>query len=187
MLAAYVLFTLVTIHGLLYVVWIPTFESLSNTLRQVYPVLNPTYLYNEVWPGLRTSLAIWRAGLIATGTVTFVILVIISITTLPSIRSKHFNVFYFTHFLGIVAVIIICLHASTMLYCTAPGLAMWLLDWGMRLYELGDKMDGKLVSLGKGWYRYAETTLLALLRLIELVLQSILTDIVSMAALATPR
>jgi hypothetical protein len=154
MVAAYTLFTFVCVHGLLYVSWIPTFESLSRAFRQVYPVLNPTYLNDEVWPGLRTSLGIWRAGLIATGTLTFIILVIISITTLPFVRSNHFNVFYFTHFLGIIAVVVICLHASTMLYCTAPGLAMWLLDWGMRLYELGDKLDGKLTTLGKGWYLF---------------------------------
>ncbi|MCJ1476012.1 hypothetical protein MMC13_004676 [Lambiella insularis] len=39
-----------------------------------------------------------------------------------------------------------------MFYCAAPGLAMWLLDWGMRLYELRKRLDGKVVSLGSGWY-----------------------------------
>ncbi|MCJ1371147.1 hypothetical protein MMC20_002362, partial [Loxospora ochrophaea] len=39
-----------------------------------------------------------------------------------------------------------------MLYCTAPGLAMWVLDWGMRFYELRQRLDATLSSLGSGWY-----------------------------------
>ncbi|KAI9796650.1 MAG: hypothetical protein M1833_006090 [Piccolia ochrophora] len=29
---------------------------------------------------------------------------------------------------------------------------MWLLDWGMRLYELKERLDGKVSAMGKGWY-----------------------------------
>ncbi|MCJ1414468.1 hypothetical protein MMC32_000794 [Xylographa parallela] len=118
----------------------------------VFPVLNPTYLYNETWPGNTSSLGIWRASLIFTGLTATIIFCLIFVTTLPRIRGKHFNLFYFTHLLSIVAVIVICLHASTMFYCTAPGLIMWLLDWGMRLYELRKKLDGKVIHLGNGWY-----------------------------------
>lgn len=124
MLTAYALFTLVTIHGLLYVSWVPAFNTLSSSLRMVFPVLNPTYLYRETWPGNDSSLGVWRASLIFTGSVTAFIMLLIFITTLPAIRSRHFNLFYFTHLLGIVAIIIICLHASTMFYCTSPGLVM---------------------------------------------------------------
>lgn len=152
MITAYTLFVLVLTHALLYVSWVPVFESLSETLRMVYPVLNPTYLYNETWPGLATSLGIWRSSLIFTGIVTTVIFSLIFATTLPPVRSKHFNVFYFTHLLTIVAVIIICLHASTMFYCTAPGLAMWVLDWGMRIYELRQSLHGNITTYGNGWY-----------------------------------
>jgi hypothetical protein len=152
MVTAYTLFTLVTIHGILYVSWVPTFNALSNSLRMIYPVLNPTYLYRETWPGNSSSLGVWRASLIFTGSVTAFIMLLIFITTLPVIRSRHFNLFYFTHLLGIVAIIIICLHASTMFYCTSPGLMMWLLDWLMRLYELWAPLDGNIKALGKGWY-----------------------------------
>ncbi|KAJ5383011.1 hypothetical protein N7517_000922 [Penicillium concentricum] len=152
MLTAYTLFTLVLVHGFLYVSWVPTFNSLSEKLRTVYPVLNPTYLYHETWPGNLSALGIWRASLIFTGIVSTMIMGLIFITTLPTIRAKHFNLFYFTHLLSIVAVIAICLHASTIFYCVAPGLAMWVLDWGMRLYELRECVPGKVVHLGKGWY-----------------------------------
>ncbi|KAI9881083.1 MAG: hypothetical protein M1830_008241 [Pleopsidium flavum] len=152
MITAYSLFILVLIHGFLYVSWIPVFNALSDRLRMVFPVLNPTYLYHETWPGYSASLGIWRSSLIFTGIVTTVIFCLIFVTTLPPVRSKHFNIFYFTHLLTIVAVVIICLHASTMFYCTSPGLAMWLLDWGMRLYELRQSLYGNITTFGNGWY-----------------------------------
>ena len=155
MLTAYALFALVLIHGLLYVSWIPVFHALSSQLRMVIPVLNPTYLYHETWPGNTTPLGYWRASLIFTGIVSATIMAAIFVTSLPTVRSKHFNLFYFTHLLGIVMVIVICLHASTMFYCTAPGLAMWFLDWGMRLHELRRVIDGEITTIGNGWYWYA--------------------------------
>ena len=155
MLTAYTLFSLVLTHGLLYISWVAVFDSLSGNLRMVIPVLNPTYLYNETWPGNTSSLGVWRASLIFTGITSATIMFIISITTLPVIRSKHFNLFYFTHLLSILMVLIICLHASTMFYCTSPGLVMWLLDWGMRLHELRKVLDGDISSVGNGWYWYA--------------------------------
>ncbi len=157
MITAYTLFSLVLVHGLLYVAWIPVFNGLSKKLREVYPVLNPTYLYHETWPGYATSLGIWRASLIFTGLFTTFIFGLIFITTLPPIRGRHFNLFYFTHLLSIVAVVIICLHASTMFYCTAPGLAMWVLDWGMRLYELRQALYGNITTYGHGWYWYGRS------------------------------
>ncbi|KAJ6002921.1 hypothetical protein N7451_005468 [Penicillium sp. IBT 35674x] len=130
MLAAYTLFILVLIHGFLYVSWVPVFYSLLERLRPVFPVLNPTHLYFQTWPGNSSALGIWTTSLIFTGTISTTIMGLILVTTLPKIRLKHFNLFYFTHLLSILAVIIICLHANTVFYCVAPGLAMWVLDWG---------------------------------------------------------
>ena len=152
MLAAYFLFVLVVIHGLLYISWVPVFNSLSNDLQKAIPVLNPTYLYTETWPGDDSALGIWRASLIFTGLVATLIMAALFVTTLPGVRQKHFNLFYFTHLLSIVMVIVICLHASTLFYCTAPGILMWVLDWGMRVYELRRSLKGNIKALGKGWY-----------------------------------
>lgn len=149
---AYALFALVLLHGLLYVSWVRVFNSLSTSLRMVIPVLNPTYLYHETWPGDKSALGLWRASLIFTGSVSAFTMAVLFVTTLPSVRAKHFNLFYFTHLLSVPMVVIVCLHASTMFYCTAPGLVMWLLDWAMRLHELRRKMNGTLSPLGKGWY-----------------------------------
>ena len=151
-LTAYTLFTLVIIHGLLYLSWVPTFNSLSANLRLIIPVLNPTYLHTQVWPGDVSSIGVWRASLIFSGCFTALIMTVIAATTFPKVRKSHFNLFYFTHLLAIPMVIIICLHASTMFYCTAPGLAMWFLDWMMRLWELRRELEGSISTLGKGWY-----------------------------------
>lgn len=152
MITAYALFIFVVVHGFLYVSWIPVSNALVGTLRQVYPVLNPTYLKDEVWPGSRAPLGIWRASLAFTGLFTTVIMLLIFITTLPHIRRHHFNTFYFTHLVAIAAIIVICLHASTMFYCLAPGLVLWLIDWGMRVYELKQDVEGDITTLGKGYY-----------------------------------
>ena len=152
MIQAYVLFTLVVIHGLIYAAWTVVYYGDPNHIRSIYPILNPTYLYNEVWPGDDTSLGIWRASLVFSGLATTLIMSTIAITTTPVIRRRHFNLFYFTHLLVILAVVIICLHASTMFYCTAPGLAMWILDWGMRIYELSGRLDCTIEALGEGWF-----------------------------------
>lgn len=152
MLSAYTLFTLVLIHAFLYVSWVSFMNSLTAHAKSLIPILNPTYLYHETWPGNKTSLGVWRASLIFTGLFAAVIMLIICITTLPTIRRNHFNVFYFTHLFSILMVVVICLHASTMLYCTAPGLAMWCLDWSMRLNELKSLLPGKISTYGNGWY-----------------------------------
>ena len=154
MTQAYVLFALVIIHGSLYAAWAASYSQNPDIFRQILPLLNPTYLYNEVWPGSTSALGIWRASLIFSGSFSGSIMIVMFLASFPIVRRKHFNLFYFTHLLGIVAVVVVCLHASTMLYCTLPGLLMWLLDWTMRFFELGEKLDGRLTVLGKGWYRY---------------------------------
>lgn len=153
MAMAYVLFGLIIVHASLYAAWAAFYDQSPDRFRHVLPVLNPTYLYNEVWPGNTSGLGIWRASLIFTGIVASLIMTAMFFTSFPVVRRKHFNLFYFTHLLGIVAIAIICLHASTMFYCTIPGLSMWLLDWGMRIFELNEKLDSRLISLGNGWYR----------------------------------
>ena len=157
MTQAYMLFGLVLTHGSLYAAWATLYNQDRDLFRHFLPALNPTYQYNEVWPGNTSALGTWRASLIFTGIISTLIMMAIFLTSFPIVRRKHFNFFYFTHLLGIVAVVIICLHASTMLYCTLPGLSMWLQDWSMRAFELREKLNGRLSTLGNGWYRYDNT------------------------------
>lgn len=153
MTMAYILFASVLIHGVLYAAWVALFDQNRERFRPVFPVLNPTYNYEEVWPGNTSGLGVWRASLIFTGIIASLMMLAMLLTSFKVIRRKHFNLFYFTHLLGIVAVIVICLHASTMLYCTLPGLLMWFLDWSMRVAELKEKLRSRLTDMGNGWYR----------------------------------
>ena len=66
-------------------------------------------------------------------------------------------------------VVIVCLHASTMFYCTAPGLAMWVLDWGMRLYELREELKGGIEAVGRGWYMFVLLSLSSSLSLLHFI------------------
>lgn len=152
MVMAYTLFILVLLHGFLYVSWIPVFNALPQALKHVYPVLNPTYLHTETWPGNTSALGIWRASLPFTGLFTTAVMLMIFLTTLPVVRRHHFNIFYFTHLAVILAVLVICLHASTMFYCTAAGLVLWIVDWAMRVYELWQPVNGSVTAVGKGYY-----------------------------------
>lgn len=154
MTMAYVLFSLVIVHGSLYADWAGIWNQERDRFRPILPILNPTYYYDQTWPGDRSAVGIWRASLVFTGSLAAMIMLIIFLTSFPAIRRRYFNAFYFCHLLGIIAVVIICLHASTMFYCTIPGLSMWLLDWSMRLLELRQKLNSRLRSLGNGWYRY---------------------------------
>ena len=156
MVAGYVLFTLVLLHALLYLLWAMMFNANREAYRYILPVLNPTYYYHEVWPGNNTMLGYWRASLVFTGLTSACIMLLIFFTSLPYVRLRHFNLFYFTHLLLIVAVVVICLHASTMFYCTLPGILMWLLDWSMRVSELSHKLDGQLKTFGNGWFSYVQ-------------------------------
>ncbi|KAL8831933.1 MAG: hypothetical protein Q9191_000573 [Dirinaria sp. TL-2023a] len=45
-----------------------------------------------------------------------------------------------------------------MLYCTAPGLAMWILDWGMRLYELRRVLEGTISSLAHFYIHHGDSS-----------------------------
>lgn len=153
MVLGYILFGLVLIHGALYARWAAIYNSKRDAFRVALPVLNPTYLYHEVWPGNASSDGIWHASLIFTGAASGLLMLVMFFTSLPVVRRTNFNVFYFTHLLGIVALVMICLHASTMFYCALPGLLMWILDWAMRLYELRQKLDCDLRPLGNDWFR----------------------------------
>ena len=117
-LTAYTLFLLVATHGVLYVSWLLVFDALSGPLRNVFPVLNPTYLYDETWPGNTSALGVWRASLVFTGLTAATIMAAIFVTTFPRVRARHFNLFYFTHLTVVIMLIVICLHAVRPTSCT---------------------------------------------------------------------
>ena len=76
MTMAYILFALVLIHGALYADWAAIWNTDRDAFRMILPILNPTYIYEETWPGLRSALGIWKSSLIFTGTLSSLIMVV---------------------------------------------------------------------------------------------------------------
>ena len=93
-----------------------------------------------------------------TGTVLLALMLVVAISSLPALRRRAYNAFYYLH--------IICsslifagagIHSSTNFYFLLPGLLLWLVDWLWRL-SCGDtgllhRVDGTLEDAGSGWYR----------------------------------
>ncbi|KAH8783063.1 hypothetical protein F5883DRAFT_599431 [Diaporthe sp. PMI_573] len=89
----------------------------------------------------------------------FLLRVAIIITLLPALRRKSYNIFYYVHVICSFWVFFaLSVHASTDFYFLLPGLVLWIVDWGWRLFRgasggLGKKVVGTLENAGEGWYR----------------------------------
>lgn len=89
----------------------------------------------------------------------FLLMIAIIITSLPALRRKSYNTFYYVHVIcSFWAFVALSVHASTDFYFLLPGLILWIVDWGWRLFRgtsggLGKKVVGTLENAGEGWYR----------------------------------
>lgn len=101
----------------------------------------------------------WYTQTTYTGAATLVVLLLIVLTALPSVRRRFYNVFYFSHV--IISILILVgagIHASTDIYLLIPGLVLWTVDWAIRLFggEAGGLHKTQVVSVEdarNGWYR----------------------------------
>ena len=90
-----------------------------------------------------------------TGVFSFVLIVVVAVTSLPLIRRKNFNTFYFIHIIFAALILILaCLHASTNFYFLLPGLLLWVSDWVWRLRcLLLVRNEATVENAGNGWTR----------------------------------
>jgi len=90
-----------------------------------------------------------------TGVIGGIALIPMFITALPIIRRWNYNIFYYTHIIGAIAImIVLCLHASTNFYFLLPGLVLWVSDWVWRVsHRLGTGVEAIVEKAGNGWYR----------------------------------
>lgn len=101
----------------------------------------------------------WYYATLPTGMLGFLLMVAIIITSLPALRRKSYNTFYYVHVIcSFWAFVALSVHASTDFYFLLPGLVLWIVDWGWRLFRgtsggLGKKVIGALENAGGGWYR----------------------------------
>ena len=93
-----------------------------------------------------------------TGTVSFLLMVAIVVSSIPALRRKAYNTFYYLHILLSSLIFIgTGVHSSTNFYFMLPGLFLWMVDWAWRLFRgdsgLAKRVDGNLEDAGYGWYR----------------------------------
>ena len=90
--------------------------------------------------------------------IAFLAMLVILITSLPLLRRRSYNTFYYCHvILSALVFILLSWHASTDFYFLLPGLLLWIGDWAWRLLRgmggLRKTVTGKLENAGEGWYR----------------------------------
>lgn len=91
-----------------------------------------------------------------TGAIVGIVMIpILVITALPILRRLSCDMFYFMHItLASLAMILLCLHASTNVYCLLPGLFLWVGDWAWRVsHSLYQQLNIRVSHAGGGWYR----------------------------------
>ncbi|KAH7009741.1 ferric reductase like transmembrane component-domain-containing protein [Ilyonectria destructans] len=107
----------------------------------------------------------WYTYTTYTGAAAIVFMIIITLTALPYIRRRFYNVFYYCHIVTSICIFAAAsIHASTDFYLLLPGLFLWIVDWGLRLFG-GDAqgLHSSLVATGEdagnGWYRISLPTM----------------------------
>merc|ERR1719223_1596306 len=69
------------------------------------------------------------------GFVALALVLIMTVTALPSIRRKRFEVFYYMHHLFILVLVVVCLHYKASIIYLIPGIAIYAVDKLMSLYS----------------------------------------------------
>ncbi|KAH7139604.1 hypothetical protein B0J13DRAFT_586227 [Dactylonectria estremocensis] len=102
----------------------------------------------------------WYTNTTYTGAVALVFMIMITLTALPFVRRRFYNVFYYCHIFTSICIFVgACLHASTDFYLLLPGLFLWVVDWGLRLFGgteakgLHKKVMASGEDAGNNWYR----------------------------------
>lgn len=139
------LFGVTLLHMVVFYTWLVLSRTiLPEEYRPLFDVDNP-YLEAE-------RLSYWQAALLGSGLAGTILLTVLIITSLPSIRLKKYNTFYFTHFLFIPFLFLVCVHASTDFYLALPGLLTWIVDGILRLNDVKPAHDAELVCETGDYY-----------------------------------
>eukprot|EP00667_Euglena_gracilis_P006946 EG_transcript_7003 len=76
----------------------------------------------------------WMYGVVW-GTVSFALMAFITLTSLEPIRRRFFELFYYTHFLGLPAIAFACMHCYAQCYAIIPSLVLYLIDKVIQLWS----------------------------------------------------
>ncbi|KAG6364608.1 hypothetical protein INS49_006210 [Diaporthe citri] len=153
-LIAYLLFAAALAHGAAYYFFVGAYRPALPERKMAFNIDNPTQTIEEAEQGSGWYYATLPAGMIG-----FLLMVTIIITSLPALRRKSYNTFYYVHVIcSFWAFVALSVHASTDFYFLLPGLILWIADWCWRFFRgtsggLGKKVVGTIENAGEGWYR----------------------------------
>ncbi|MCJ1405679.1 hypothetical protein MMC11_008908 [Xylographa trunciseda] len=149
-LLAYALFLGSLVHGIMYYTFVGTSASGSSAVADAFPVDNPTISSAEA--AVRGPISFL---VLPTGVISFAMIMAVTVSSLPALRRRSYNAFYFIHIvLAVMIVILTCLHASTNFYFLLPGIVLGISDWVRRVsHSLKKKSTAVVEDAGSGWYR----------------------------------
>ncbi|KAK5731322.1 hypothetical protein LTR15_001261 [Elasticomyces elasticus] len=147
---AYTLFLGSLVHGVLYYTFVGSIASAPAAVRQDFLVDNPTVTVEEASDKIPLNYLV-----LPTGVISFVLTLVVLITSLPALRRKAYDVFYAIHIICAVGITVLTsLHASTNFYFLLPGLFLWIADWILRVRSSLRKLQHiDVENAGSGWYR----------------------------------
>ncbi|KAM0554805.1 hypothetical protein ACHAPJ_006537 [Fusarium lateritium] len=152
---SYLFSTIVIVHGVSYMLHANDSSRNNDAAREeAFATGNPVLTVRE-----SKQLSGWFSTTYYVGIAAILPVLAILITSLPWIRKRHYNLFYFSHvLLGALVLIASCLHASTNFYLLLPGLSLWIVDWIRRLFfgkasGLANMTPAVLEIAENGWLR----------------------------------
>ncbi|KAI6777458.1 hypothetical protein HG530_001403 [Fusarium avenaceum] len=159
-LISYLFSIAVAAHGITYIVYAADGSSEGDEAKEeAFATGNPAMTLSE--SKQRSS---WFTQTTYTGIAAFLPILAILVTSIPYMRNKHYNFFYYTHVIcGTVIFITSCIHASTNFYLLLPGLLLWIGDWIRRVFfgetnGLSTKTLATIENPGGNWIRISLPT-----------------------------
>ncbi|KAH7196491.1 uncharacterized protein B0J16DRAFT_390408 [Fusarium flagelliforme] len=145
----------VVVHGVAYMLHANDSSRNDDKARHdAFAIGNPALTVAE-----SKQLGGWFSLTYYVGIAAILPVLIILVTSVPWIRRRHYNLFYFSHVtLGTLTIVASCLHASTNFYLLLPGLLLWIVDWIRRIFfgearGLASKTPAVLEVAENGWLR----------------------------------
>ncbi|KAF5668348.1 ferric reductase [Fusarium heterosporum] len=152
---SYLFSLIVVIHGVTYMLHVNDASRSENEARdEAFTTGNPSVTLSE-----SKQRSIWFSITYYVGIAAILPVLIILATSIPWIRRRHYNLFYFSHIiLGALILVASSLHASTNFYFLLPGLFLWIIDWIRRLFfgdasGLVSEVPATLEVAENGWLR----------------------------------
>ncbi|KND05203.1 uncharacterized protein SPPG_00862 [Spizellomyces punctatus DAOM BR117] len=119
----YFVFITTTVH-LIFYVWSAAADPTSTVWNHMFNIPGGSK-NRDTAMALRWGKGNWG---IPFGNASYLFLIPVILTSLSYVRRKHFNLFYFTHFVVFVSLFFAYLHAPSAFYYTITGLGMYMID-----------------------------------------------------------